>query len=385
MVVPLPFNITIDTCTMFPYDHFGRTSARGIKARVTPVNCGGAYTVRLGKELTIKAVTTGSQLDVRCVLTVTAQNDPDHNPFDQHLVLTYPPYATPWVVYDSNTLRDDRKIKHDHVWNYWYTTSTNTIVVLLNHTYDGSLYEPTLTVKAQDMLLCAKMCDNGQRCLLPNFRCNGVDDCGDWSDERNCNPMPTCPPGVTNRGGECNAWIGWIALAGITTLLISCVLVWSIVRITDDYKFNPDHRYPQGSIAKSNEHLGTDCNPDKPRPTLNAPIGKLAINIAPHKLAGHTCEWLINGTDAWVPAIIHMDIQAMTLNSRDLLRVTTRDGKSVLYEHYGHMEPGVILLPTGHKVVRVTLTLSSDPWDRKWDVDYNTKDLTAQLLFKVMA
>ncbi|CAG2116507.1 unnamed protein product [Medioppia subpectinata] len=134
-----------------------------------------------------------------------------------------------------------------------------------------------------------------------------------------------------------------------------------------------------GSVTKGNEHLGTDCNPNKPRPTLNAPTGKLAINIAPHKLAGHTCEWLINGTGAWVPAIIHMDIQAMTLNSRDLLRVTTRDGKSVLYEHYGQLEPGVILLPTGHKVVRVTLTLSSDPWDRKWDVDYNTKDLRAQL------
>ncbi|CAG2109390.1 unnamed protein product, partial [Medioppia subpectinata] len=226
MVVPLPFNITMDTRSISPSDNHGRISARGIKARVTPANCGGAYTVKLGQELTIKGVTTGSQLDVRCVLTVTAQDDPDHYPFDRNLVLTYPPYATPWVVYDSNTLRDDRKIKHDHVWNYWYTSSTNTMVVLLNHTYYGSLYKPTFTVKALDMLLCARMCDNGQRCLLPNFWCNGVDDCGDWSDERNCNPTPTCPPRVTNRG----AWIGWIVLGGMTTLLISGVLVWAVVR-----------------------------------------------------------------------------------------------------------------------------------------------------------
>ncbi|CAG2111489.1 unnamed protein product, partial [Medioppia subpectinata] len=234
MVLPLPFNITMDTRIIVPpYDpmlppYHGGISGRGIKARITPGNCGGAYTVRLGQQITIKPVTTGSQLDYRCVLTITAKSYPDQYPYatDRHLVINYVTYiseGTQMDVYDSETRRGDRKFSPDRYDGRWQSTSTNTMVIVLNYTDDRRFYPPTFTVKAR---VCDKMCDNDQRCLLTNFRCDGVNDCGDWSDERDCNPMPTCPPRVTNKG----AWIGWIALAGITTLLISGVLVWTVVR-----------------------------------------------------------------------------------------------------------------------------------------------------------
>lgn len=35
-------------------------------------------------------------------------------------------------------------------------------------------------------------CDN-KFCMHPDWRCNGVNDCGDYTDERNCNAVPVPP------------------------------------------------------------------------------------------------------------------------------------------------------------------------------------------------
>ncbi|CAG2170963.1 unnamed protein product [Oppiella nova] len=71
--------------------------------------------------------------------------------------------------------------------------------------------------------------------------------------------------------------------------------------------------------------------------------------------------------------------QSVRLGGNDLLRVTTHNTRTLLYEHFGQLSPGVILITTRHKVVRVVLTLSPDrDVDREWDVGYNTKDLSAQ-------
>ena len=33
---------------------------------------------------------------------------------------------------------------------------------------------------------CAFKCDTGRKCIPQRFVCNGIDGCGDNSDERNC-------------------------------------------------------------------------------------------------------------------------------------------------------------------------------------------------------
>ena len=57
-------------------------------------------------------------------------------------------------------------------------------------------------------LACNDSCTNG-RCILKGWRCNGVDNCGDFSDERMCNstspptPSPKPEPRVVYSGGKC--------------------------------------------------------------------------------------------------------------------------------------------------------------------------------------
>lgn len=45
---------------------------------------------------------------------------------------------------------------------------------------------------------CDSLCDN-KVCMHPDWRCNGENDCGDFSDERNCGAVPI-PPEVEQTG-----------------------------------------------------------------------------------------------------------------------------------------------------------------------------------------
>ena len=45
---------------------------------------------------------------------------------------------------------------------------------------------------------CDTLCDNNI-CMHPDWKCNGVNDCGDFTDERNCASVPI-PPEVKDSG-----------------------------------------------------------------------------------------------------------------------------------------------------------------------------------------
>lgn len=48
------------------------------------------------------------------------------------------------------------------------------------------------------------MCANGV-CMLPDWKCNGIDECGDMSDEKNCTQPSPSKPGHGGRWEESGA------------------------------------------------------------------------------------------------------------------------------------------------------------------------------------
>ncbi|KAL4229272.1 Sortilin-related receptor [Mactra antiquata] len=62
---------------------------------------------------------------------------------------------------------------------------------------------PPTTIPGNVTTSCGFRCNNGI-CIPPQYRCDGLDDCGDNSDERYCGPPKTCSSSqFTCRNGDC--------------------------------------------------------------------------------------------------------------------------------------------------------------------------------------
>lgn len=56
----------------------------------------------------------------------------------------------------------------------------------------------------------ARTCGDNKRCILPDWNCNGINDCGDNYDEIHCNvtvPVPTPAPVPIVESGGVSGWV----------------------------------------------------------------------------------------------------------------------------------------------------------------------------------
>ena len=51
-------------------------------------------------------------------------------------------------------------------------------------------------------------CHNGS-CILARYLCDGHNQCGDWSDEDGCTPLPLCP------GDDFRCWNGGLCVPSV--------------------------------------------------------------------------------------------------------------------------------------------------------------------------
>jgi len=67
---------------------------------------------------------------------------------------------------------------------------------------------------------CIERCNNG-RCLRPGWRCNGINQCGDFSDELGCTTLVNHVPGGTLAAAILASLVGGALLAVCTLLAIT--------------------------------------------------------------------------------------------------------------------------------------------------------------------
>ncbi|GFX07469.1 CUB domain-containing protein [Trichonephila clavipes] len=100
-------------------------------------------------------------------------------------------------VYDGNSVRDS-SIVNDTKSEIW--SRTNNLIFVYKRI---NLNKPSSVLKFKySTISCNEtmQCDN-KICLHPDWRCNGINDCGDFSDERNCASVPVPPPVVVKEYG----------------------------------------------------------------------------------------------------------------------------------------------------------------------------------------
>ncbi|XP_054717109.1 uncharacterized protein LOC129226525 [Uloborus diversus] len=99
-------------------------------------------------------------------------------------------------VYDGSSVRDV-EITNTSGSVYWGRTNSLVFVYKrLDHSKASSVLVFNYnTINCNSSMLCKNMI-----CMHPDWKCNGVNDCGDFSDEDNCGGLTPVPPHVESEG-----------------------------------------------------------------------------------------------------------------------------------------------------------------------------------------
>uniref|UniRef100_A0A0B7B7G4 CUB domain-containing protein n=1 Tax=Arion vulgaris TaxID=1028688 RepID=A0A0B7B7G4_9EUPU len=139
-------------------------------------------------------------------------------------------------VFDGNSLRS-APLNVDATKKDGILSRYNAIVVVLNYTAGTKAAAGFIFKFTTKNCNASEMCENGV-CLHEDWRCNGIDDCGDNTDEKNCfTPIPPTtpvPPTTTPHSAESySGWVksGWIPACLFIGILIGAVLVFGVPKV----------------------------------------------------------------------------------------------------------------------------------------------------------
>ncbi|XP_048245174.1 cubilin-like [Haliotis rufescens] len=214
---------------------------QGFAAKYWKLDCGGNFTTNAptGKFATPgypKPVTKSSLCVWIVELPAHGDNSTDRNSVQFKLTVTRADkkQLALLTIHDGGSIRDPllpvvfKKTQTGNV-----IARTNTILVMYNYTattaQDGTGMGFSLTFSA---FSCNKsrQCGGAGVCIHPDWVCNGVDDCGDMTDEKNCNG--TSP---ADRAGLVNSY--WVPICIILGLVFGAILAFLIPAIYRRIKY----------------------------------------------------------------------------------------------------------------------------------------------------
>lgn len=205
-------------------------SARGFTANITEINCGFDIKVEPNEanNLTIPQPLTGGPVS-QCIWTVsTVNNKSGINLLEFEFTTKGKDFDIKNLqIYDWNTIREKKLLNFDYFKNKTLSSSTNSLIIVYNITDTKKDINFTLTFK---QTVCQTLCGNKNRCLLPEFVCNTINDCGDYSDEtplacNNTQPIPPVttpspqPEPVVQVTSGINGWVVFLILCPLSIAL----------------------------------------------------------------------------------------------------------------------------------------------------------------------
>ncbi|XP_076346665.1 uncharacterized protein LOC143244951 isoform X2 [Tachypleus tridentatus] len=203
----------------------------GFQFSVTALDCGELYTDESGKIETpsdsnfciwiIKVPPTSSDSVNIIIFSLT----PDE--FDENSIL----------IYDGGSMRDQpfTNLSGSDIWS-----RTNELVILYHPT---SYNREKITITYKTFACGPEMqCDN-KICMHPEWVCDGFNNCGDYSDEKNCNktcptPRPTEHPETQTSGGHFIA-IGLGVPAAFICGVCLTILVFKLKKRSTEVQYAP--------------------------------------------------------------------------------------------------------------------------------------------------
>lgn len=122
------------------------------------------------------------------------------------------------TVYDGSSVRDSEVMNNTNS-DIW---SRSSVMIFIYRRLNISQPSSLLVIK-YNIITCnsSMLCEN-QLCMHPDWRCNGHNDCGDFSDEKNCGSAPPSPlpPEVKFTGYSATAfWLSFFAMLIIGTII----------------------------------------------------------------------------------------------------------------------------------------------------------------------
>lgn len=109
----------------------------------------------------------------------------------------------------------------------------NTVIIVVNFTAAATNPVGFAMQASYSTYACSKehQCDNGV-CMHPDWRCNGLDDCGDGTDERNCTSTPSA-----DTSGLVRSY--WVPICIFIGLILGVVFAFLVPRIIRKFRGQP--------------------------------------------------------------------------------------------------------------------------------------------------
>ncbi|XP_053214420.1 uncharacterized protein LOC128397701 [Panonychus citri] len=166
-----------------------KLSGRGFNMELEALDCGG----KIDDKPTFQLALNATEKSQKCMWIIRTPVDKDPTIL-KVFNFTLSNGLDNVIIYDSDTIKNDKRLINISGADYYNSTSETIIVQYTSSNTSAYLNWSTI--------ICPDKCLNGRRCINPSQRCNNVNDCGDWSDELHCNgTIPVPPPKIEPASG----------------------------------------------------------------------------------------------------------------------------------------------------------------------------------------
>ncbi|RWS11391.1 cubilin-like protein [Dinothrombium tinctorium] len=203
------------------YSIVDEMSGRGFEANIEAIDCGDFIDGSKNNSLTTPGYPKPIQFK-KCIWIIDSKNVPGVHGSVLNFTYTLGDGKNKGnlTIFDTATLRDRRYVKINASLKYNAASVNRTIIVYKNVGKENLMAGINITWKLDPCKHGYCKNSNGVRCILDTWLCDGESECGDFSDEVNCNNTfcPKPAPAPSPKTGKSSGVSGWVIVLVIIPL-----------------------------------------------------------------------------------------------------------------------------------------------------------------------